>query len=285
MSFCQIFNPRPSHRDRQAPLEVFAHFKLIASSVPLRQSVPTTLLLRGQFVAVIKCVTVIRVGNQLSLECFVGMWGFGRLSGLRFGICRLGNDIGMLCSIMASGDIWGCQWTMIKTICDAFQNTNMQKDNKATWESRQRVEMSALRPRAPFKEFSSVSSSSSSSWSLLLQTYINILSASGRQQDIFIILVFLFRPPHPLPPLLQDVTGSHNSCHTPQSEHVTVKIFFSDEAPQGILWLSPSPWPSGRYDMDLFDIPHHCRHLFDHLVRCKAGEPVPTEELATRTSP
>ena len=46
MSFCQIFNPRPYHRDRQAPLEVFAHFKLIASSVPLRQSVPPTLLLR-----------------------------------------------------------------------------------------------------------------------------------------------------------------------------------------------------------------------------------------------
>ena len=46
MSFCQIFNPHPSHRDRQAPLEVFAHFKVIASSVPLRQSVPPTLLLR-----------------------------------------------------------------------------------------------------------------------------------------------------------------------------------------------------------------------------------------------
>ena len=71
----------------------------------VEHEISTTLLLRGQFVAVIKCVTAIRVGNQLSLECFVGMWGLGRLSGLRFGICRFGNDIGVLCSIMASGDI------------------------------------------------------------------------------------------------------------------------------------------------------------------------------------
>ena len=39
----------------------------------VEHEISTTLLLRGQFVAVIKCVTVIRVGNQLSLECFVGM--------------------------------------------------------------------------------------------------------------------------------------------------------------------------------------------------------------------
>ena len=39
----------------------------------VEHEIPTTLLLRGQFVAVIKCVTVVRVRNQLSLECFVGM--------------------------------------------------------------------------------------------------------------------------------------------------------------------------------------------------------------------
>ena len=39
----------------------------------VEHEISTTLLLRGQFVAVIKCVTVIQVGNQLSLECFVGM--------------------------------------------------------------------------------------------------------------------------------------------------------------------------------------------------------------------
>ena len=137
----------------------------------------------------------------------------------------------------------------------------MQKDNKATWESRQRVEMSALRPRAPFKEFSSVSSSSSSSWAPLLQTYIKILSASGGQRDIFIILVFWFTPPHPLPPLLQDVTGSHNSCHTPQSENIfqwwsLPRHFMTITFPMtqwkvwyGSVWhsssLPPSFWPPG----------------------------------------
>ena len=167
------------------------------------------------------------------------------------------------------------------TICEAFQNTNMQKDNKATWESRQRVEMSALRPRAPFKEFSSVSSSSSLP---LLQTYIKISSASGSRRDIFVILVFLFQPPHPLPPLPQDVTGSHNSCHTPQSENVTVKIFFSDEAFQGIHdYHHPHDPVEGMIWICLTFL--IIAAIFDHLVRCKAGEPVPTEELATRTSP
>ena len=39
----------------------------------VEHEISTTLLLRGQFVAVIKCVTVVWVRNQLSLECFVGM--------------------------------------------------------------------------------------------------------------------------------------------------------------------------------------------------------------------
>ena len=171
------------------------------------------------------------------------------------------------------------------------QTTCESTNKKTTCESRQSVEMSALSPRAPpaSNVFSSFPSSSSSLSSPLLQTWnCNFLRKRlrKRKKHSLRLIQFLttlemlwllqrmdgwmdgcykgwmvrniFWPLRPLLPPLLDVRGSRNSYHTPDDED------------------------------DDDDDDHHDNHYYhgdDDLVRCKAGESVPTEELAARAVP